>query len=329
MSKPFFPVSYSTLACDALASRILPHFEIAEIANCKLWHRGLSDVYLVETSTTMYVLRISHTHWRTKSEIDFELELLVFLQQRGIPVARPLRTQDGQLSIEINAPEGKRYAALFDFAPGQIPLGDLNQTQGQKLGETIGRLHQVATDFHSRAYRQPLTLDYLLDDSLDAIAPFLHHRPQDHEYLIEAITEIKQKLQGMPKNPPFWSVCWGDPHSGNVHFTEDNQVTLFDFDQCGHGWRAFELAKFLHVSARTGMEKTVRRAFLDGYQTIQAVTPQEEDSIQPFSQAAHIWQWSIGLKSAKIHDNCRLDNSYFSHRLQQLKMLSSPEWELF
>lgn len=255
MTTPFFPVTYSTLACDALVSRILPHFEIDDIANCKLWHRGLSDVYLVETTTKMYVLRVSHAHWRTKPEIDFELELLVFLQQRQIPVARPLRTIDSQLSIEIVAPEGKRYAALFDFAPGQVPLGDLSQNQGQTLGETIGRLHQVATDFHSRAYRQPLTLDYLLDDSLEAIAPFLQHRPQDHEYLVEVISEVKKKLQGLPKDPPFWSVCWGDPHSGNVHFTDDNHVTLFDFDQCGYGWRAFELAKFLHVSARTGMQK--------------------------------------------------------------------------
>ena len=329
MNQTFFPVTYSTLACDALVSRVLPHFQITDISNCQLWHRGLSDVYLVETSSTMYVLRVSHAHWRTKTEIDFELELLVFLQQRDIPVARPLHTKAEQLSIEILAPEGKRYASLFDFAPGQVPLGDLNPTQGQKLGETVSRLHQVATDFHSRAYRQPLTLDYLLDDSLEAIAPFLQHRQQDHDYLVEIISEVKQKLQGIPKKPPFWSICWGDPHSGNAHFTDDNQVTLFDFDQCGYGWRAFELAKFLHVSARTGLEKTVRNAFLDGYQSIQSVTSQEEDSIQPFSQAAHLWQWSISLKSAKVHDNCRLTDSYFSHRLRQLKMLSSPEWELF
>ncbi len=329
MPQPFFPVTYSTLACDALISRVLPHFQITGIRNCQLWHRGLSDVYLVETSSTTYVLRVSHAHWRTKTEIDFELELLVFLQQRDIPVARPLYTKDGQLSIEIVAPEGQRYAALFDFAPGQVPLGDLNPAQGQKLGETVGRLHQVAIDFHSCAYRQPLTLDYLLDDSLEAIAPFLQHRQQDHDYLVDSIAEIKQKLQGMPKNPPFWSICWGDPHSGNAHFTDDNQVTLFDFDQCGYGWRAFELAKFLHVSARTGMEKTVRNAFLEGYQSIQSVTSQEEDSIQPFAQAAHIWQWSISLKSAKVHDNCRLNDGYFSHRIRQLRMLASPEWELF
>jgi len=329
MTTSFFPVTYSTLACDALVTRVLPSFEVTSPTSCKLWHRGLSDVYLVETSEKNYVLRVSHAHWRTKSEIDFELELLVFLQQRQIPVARPLRTIDEQLSIEIEAPEGKRYAALFDFAPGQVPLGDLSKDQGQKLGETIGRLHEVATDFHSLANRQPLTLDYLLDDSLEAIAPFLQHRPQDHDYLVETISEVKQKLQGMPKDPPFWSVCWGDPHSGNVHFTDDNHVTLFDFDQCGYGWRAFEIAKFLHVSARTGMQKTVRDSFLEGYQTVQPVTPEEEDSMQPFSQAAHIWQWSIGLKSAKVHDNCRLDDSYFSHRLRQLKMLSSPAWELF
>ena len=37
-------------------------------------------------------------------------------------------------STEIKAPEGKRYGALFSYAPGQVALGDLNSTQSRKLG---------------------------------------------------------------------------------------------------------------------------------------------------------------------------------------------------
>ena len=194
---------------------------------------------MVNTPTTPYVLRVSHAHWRTKSEIDFELELLVFLRQRHIPVACPIPTHSGDLSIEINAPEGKRYATLFTYAPGQVALGDLNLAQGHKLGETVAQLHQVAVDFHSQAYRHPLTLDYLLDDSLEAIAPFLQHRSQDLAYLVRVIDQIKTQLQDFPQDPPFWGICWGDPHSGNAHFTDDNHVTLFDFDQCGYGCAGF------------------------------------------------------------------------------------------
>lgn len=329
MTSNVFPVNYSTLAPGAIVSRMLPQYEIGEATSCQFWNRGLSDVYLVETQTNKYILRVSHHHWRSKSDIDFELELLDFLQQRQLPVAYPIRTTDGRLSIEINAPEGKRYVTVFTYAPGQVALGDLNPTQSLKLGETVARLHQASGDFCSNSHRQPLTLEYLLDDSLEAIAPFLQHRTQDLRELIDAIAQIKYQLQDFPKEPPFWGICWGDPHSGNAHFTPADEVTLFDFDQCGYGWRAFDIAKFLQVSLSAGISKKVREAFLAGYQAVQEVTDNELTSLQAFTQAAHIWVWAISLKASSLHNYSRLDEIYFSGRLEQLKRLRSRDWQLF
>jgi Ser/Thr protein kinase RdoA (MazF antagonist) len=329
MADQTFPVTYSTLACDAIAHRVLTMYPLDAATSCQLWHRGLSDVYLIELPDTQYVLRVSHAHWRSKPEIDFELELLVFLETHHIPVASPLKTKTGELCVEIQAPEGKRYAALFRYAPGQIAQGDLDQHQGYMLGETVAKIHHVTTDFQSDAQRQPLTLDYLLDDSLAVIAPFLRDRATDLTYLIDLTDQIKSKLQTLPQEKPYWSICWGDPHSGNAHFTEDNQITLFDFDQCGYGWRAFEVAKFLQTALRAGMRKQTRDSFLEGYQTVQKLTPEEFSGLQSFTQTAHIWMWAISLTHAKIHNFSQLDPSYFSHRLAQLKLLNSPEWQLF
>lgn len=329
MTNEVFPVIYSTLMSEALVSKVLPCYELDPVTGCQFWNRGLSDVYLVDTQTHPYVLRVSHTHWRSKSDIDFELELLEFLRLRHIPVAYPLRTQDNQLSVEINAPEGKRYAALFTYAPGRVALGDLAPTQGKILGETVAKLHLAAADFRTQAKRQPLTLEYLLDNSLQIIAPCLQHKPQDLAYLVEAIAQIKNQLQDFSTEPPFWGICWGDPHSGNAHFTLDNRVTLFDFDQCGYGWRIFEIAKFFQVALCTGVGRTIREAFLTGYQSVQEIADYEMESLQAFTQTAYIWVWAISLNYALMHHYSRLDDHYFNHRLGQLKRLKSPEWQLF
>lgn len=324
-----FPVVYSTLSCEALTTRILPLYGIGEVTHCQFWNRGLSDIYLVETARSHYVLRISHAHWRTKSDIDFELELLDYWHQQRLPVAYPLWTRDGYLSIEIDAPEGKRYAALFSYAPGSIALGDLNVAQSQVLGQTVAELHLTSSGFRTRAYRQPLTLEHLLDQSLSGIVPFLKHRPSDLAYIEKTIEAIKTQLQHLPQKAPYWVVCWGDPHSGNAHFTSDNQVTLFDFDQCGYGWRAFELGKYLQVSLSAGVGRQVRDAFISGYQSVQPLTEYERNSLQYLTQAAHIWAWWISLSHERLHNFSRLDDNYFSHRLEHLKMLRSPEWQLF
>lgn len=324
-----FPAIYSQLAPEMLVERVFPQYALEPVMACRFWHRGLSDVYLVETIATQYILRISHAQWRSKAEVDFELELLDFLKQRSLPVAFPLRTSGGQLSIELEALEGKRYAALFVYAPGTVALGDLNQTQSFLLGQTVAKLHQTALAFRSCADRPPLTLEYLLDQPLAAIAPFLRHKPAELAYLTQAIAAIKTQLQHFTPEPPLWSVCWGDPHSGNVHFTPDNQLTLFDFDQCGYGWRIFEIAKFLQVSMQSGLCAKVRQSFIDGYQTVEPLWECEQAALQAFIQVAHIWSWSICLNHAMRHNYSRLDDSYFQQRLEYLKRLRSPEWQLF
>ncbi len=324
-----FPVIYSTLSPDALVALLLPHYEIGAVKNCQFWHWGLSDVYLVETEATPYILRVSHHHWRSSEEIDFELELLDFWRQRQLPVAYPLRTKEGKLSVEINAPEGTRYGVLFSYALGRVPLGDFNSTQSHQLGQTVAQLHRAAEDFRPRTYRQPLTLEYLLEDSVKALTPFLKHRSADLSYLLEVSRQSECQLRDLPQKPPFWSVCWGDPHSGNAHFTADNQLTLFDFDQCGYGWRAFDIAKFLQVSLGTGLSKQVREAFLVGYQAVCDITAMELASLQALTQTAHIWMWAISLNAAKRFNWSCLDERYFTHRLEQLKRLTSSQWQLF
>jgi len=329
MTSEVFPTLYSTLVSEALVDRVLTRYPLDTPLRCHFWHRGLSDVYLVNADAEVYVLRVSHRHWRSVEEVHFELELLEFLHDRGLPVAYPLRTLDGDLAITINAPEGERAAALFTYAPGEIPLGDLSTAQSWRLGNTLAEAHKVAHEFQSHAKRPDLDLAYLLDRSLEIITPFMGDRHHDLQYLHQVKTELQDNLRGLPTQPPYWTICWGDPHSGNAHFLPDGQLTLFDFDQCGYGWRAFDLAKFLHVSLRTGISLKVREAFLAGYQTNEPVEKFELDALQALTQTAHFWSWAIAVNAARIHNYSRLDESYFSRRLEQLKRLRSKDWQLF
>lgn len=324
-----FPVVYSALSCEALAARVLTRYGLGRITRCQPWNRGLSDIFLVETLGDRYIFRVSHAHWRSQDDIAFELELLDFLYRQGVPVAQPLPTRSGELWLEIPAPEGMRYGSLFAYAPGEVPLGDLDLTQGQIFGETVAQIHEVSQRFQSSRARAPLGLDQLLDSSLRSILPFFGQRPKEMEYLSDLAQEIRSQLHYLPHTAPHWTVCWGDPHSGNAHFTHSNAITLFDFDQCGYGWRVFDLAKFLQVSLRTGLSRVVREAFMRSYQSVQPLEPWELEAIRPLTQVAHLWNWSISLKTMQMHSYSRLDASFFAQRLEQLKRSRSQDWKLF
>lgn len=324
-----FPVIYSTLSIPALMENVLCYYPLEHITNCQLWHRGLSDIYLIETLEKPYILRVSHHHWRTQTDIDFELQFLNFLKSKNIPVSAPIPTLSQQVFIPISAPEGTRYASLFDYAQGSIPLGDFTINQAYQLGKTLAFIHQSGLEFQSYSPRQPLTFNYLIENSLQEIIPFLKNCPQSIQYLEETCHQIEQKLENLPKIAPFWTVCWGDPHSGNVHFTPEGKLTLFDFDQCGYGWRAFDIAKFLQISIRTGIAKKVRESFLSGYQNINPLTEIEINSLQILTQTAHIWAWAISVNSTKLYDYSRLNLRFFQDRLEQLKRFRSKDWQLF
>ena len=324
-----FPAIYSTLSPQALIEGVLSEYELGSIDRCLFWNRGLSDIYLIETSAETYILKISHHHWRSQTDIQFELEFLDFLARQNVPAANPLKTKTGELFVTVHAVEGDRYAALFNYAPGEVPQGDLSLEQSRIMGRSLSEIHASSLEFNSEITRQPLDTEHLLDDSFEIISPYLRRQSQNIADLERAISRIKQQLTCLEQTSPLWSVCWGDPHSGNVHFTEDNQITMFDFDQCGYGWRVFDIAKFLQVSLNAGIKRAIRDSFLDGYQEIQKLTDAELSSLQALTQMAHIWAWAISINATAIHNWSRLDDFYTRKHLHQLKRLSSKDWQLF
>ena len=93
-------------------------------------------------------------------------------------------------------------------------------------------------------------------------------------YLEQEIEKIRQQLEKLklPLSVPEYGICVGDIHPGNAHFTAENQPTLFDFDQCGYGWRAFDIAKFFHTAIRQNIDKEAIVKFVEGYEAIRKLS---------------------------------------------------------
>ena len=104
MWQAFIPVIHSIPSGEALIATVLPNYPIGKPHSCKLLKRGLNDTYLVETEQKRYILRVYRRGWRTKQEIDFELELLAFLHNKNQPVAYPIEQENSSFTTEVTAP---------------------------------------------------------------------------------------------------------------------------------------------------------------------------------------------------------------------------------
>lgn len=324
MTQAFIPVIHSIPSGEALIATLLPSYPITKPRSCHLYKRGLNDTYLVETEQERYILRVYRRKWKTKEEIDFELEVLTFLHSQNQPVAYPIEREDGNFTTEIAAPEGKRYAALFSYAPGRAVNEKLDSKQSQRLGEVLAIIHQTLDNFNSSFSRPHLNNEYLLDWAMVKIAPLYQHRKSDIEYLHTQIEQVKTQLEALKlsNSRREYGICVGDVHSGNAHFNKENQPTLFDFDQCGYGWRAFDIAKFMHIAITWKIDVKVRNLFLEGYQRIRQLDTVQLASIPIFIKAAHIWVMGIGTGAVGdvIPYGCFTDD-WLDQRLATLKSL--------
>jgi Ser/Thr protein kinase RdoA (MazF antagonist) len=314
------PVTYSLPSAKALLAEIARAYPIGVPMTCQLLQAGLNDTYLVTSRKDCYIARVYHARWRTPSEIAYELELLVHLAAKAVSVALPIADKDGTFSRLLTAPEGPRHLVLFDCARGE-PLFWEQEEHSYRAGQLLATIHTASDDFVSRHVRFRCDLDYLIDTPLAAIRPFLTHRPTDWISLEGLAARLRERLAQAADTGLDWGVCHGDLNSGNIHLAEDGTLTVFDFDFCGPGWRAYDIAAAQWVAM--GHNKSgIRDAFLKGYTERRRLVAANLAAFPLFHAIRHLWV--LGLRAAKATDMGTLSVSgwYLDFELTYLR-----EWE--
>jgi Ser/Thr protein kinase RdoA (MazF antagonist) len=179
----------------------------------------------------------------------------------------------------------------------------------------VAETHALAAGFAATCHRPALDLPLLLDESLAVIAPFLNHA--GHACLNAVRDRIYQALPAIPRNTDTYGICTGDVNLTNCHVDGKGQLTLFDFDQCGYGYRAFEIGKFFSSVHRHGQD--LETAFLAGYQQVRPLSRVEHEAIPYFAIAALIWVMAIHAGNADLIGYKRLEPPFWERRLAVLK----------
>src|SRR5688500_499926 len=92
--------------------------------------------------------------------------------------------------------------------------------------------------------------------------------------------------------------CHGDLHGGNACET-GGAFTFYDFDCCGWGYRAYDLAVFpwaFAVRRETAERvKAMGRAFLKGYARRRTLGPADVEAIAAFVAIRQIWLMGLHI----------------------------------
>lgn len=320
-----FPVTYSTLSTEALVADVLTDYGLGAIEDCRLYFVGINDTYQVRTQKgKTYYLRVYRSRWRSLSDVEYELDALVHLHERGVAVARPLPCQHGQYVRKLLAPEGWRCAVLFTEAPGVEPSYDEDpERKAHAYGQAVARLHGALQDFASPHARFHVDVDHLIDAPLRHIGPVLSQRARDWTYLQQFAWTVRQQILDLPADQLERGFCHGDLQGFHHRIAKDGTMTFIDFDCCGFGYRAYDLAVFRWSSRLDDKEHVWWGPYLEGYREVRPLNDLDLKAIPLFVCARYIWH--MGLHTENAHDwgYGGLGDAYFDKRLQYLRALEA------
>jgi Ser/Thr protein kinase RdoA (MazF antagonist) len=320
----------SILVPEDVADLVAREYDRAPHTTCRLLCVNDNDHYIVKIDDAKYLLRVYRNGkpWLAEeTAYRFELDWLSFLHARQMPVSYPIARSNGDTLGLVHAPEGDRRFALFSFAPGRM-VYPMDALQSRRFGEEMARIHLASDHFQTAHTRRHLNAEWLLDRPLALIRSFLDGRRAADMSLLDAIApSLHEALLALPTSTPVYGVIGGDFHGTNNFFTDDNQLTFFDFDLCGYGWRAYDLATFWWAT-KLIKDTVMWEAALAGYESVRPLALEERAALPALVKIRHLWLMGSHVLCTNHLGDAWLNDMYWERHLELLKSFDEEATEL-
>jgi Ser/Thr protein kinase RdoA (MazF antagonist) len=288
-----FPVIASTISAKALGEFAKEKYGLHKNFDCKLFRTGMNHTYFLSDNETKYALRVYSYNWRSKSEINEEIELLNLLSENDLGVSFPIKDINGEFIQEIKAPEGIRYVVLFSFAKGN-KIRFLDTETCSLIGELMAKIHNLTAnkiiDRISYDKKSLLELPYTY------LTQFFPEKLPEMEFIkgIDAFFD-KTDFENCQKGIVHLDI-WYD----NMAVTGDREITMYDFDFCGNGEPVLDVGYFckqlFHIETDKKEYEIKKKYFLDGYQSMRQLSEKELKMIPKAGLAVFVFYLGVQAK---------------------------------
>lgn len=276
MGTSFFelPSEDQQRSLTAFASDLLKNYGIHD-AKISCINFEFNATFSVETdSGTKYALRININSTRTVENMKGEIEWVRHLNRTsGIHTPTPIATlNDNYIISEFHKDsEQTLHAVMYSWLEGEELGDEPTLEQLHEVGRAIAILHQESHDFSLTSESSLPTFndffwgteDYLFSNKSKL-------SDTDRALIKEAHDHIMKFTNELYANSPV-HIIHADFHGWNLMWNH-NRLSIFDFDDCGFGVEAQDLAVVLYYLDTP--EQDV--AILNGYRSVKPL-PQYSD----------------------------------------------------
>ena len=315
-----FKVLSSILEPQQLNRFLQTKYNLSTNATCSILKTGINHTYLVKDDTKKYVFRIYSYNWRTKEEIQEELNFITLLKKNNIAVSYPILDNSNKYIQEVNAPEGLRYGVLSSYAEGD-KVRMLTEQDCYQMGLLLAQCHKASQN--KTLNRVDYNIKTLTKQPYQYALKYYEPSLDEMQFVNNAITYLETKFSTEQTNKLQHGIIHLDFWYDNMNITKDSKITVFDFDFCGNGWLILDVAYctmqlFNTEPDKKAYEKKVNSLY-QGYESILPLSKEEKELIPAAALAT--WIFYLGVQSQRFNDwsNLFLTKNYLTHYISLVK----------
>jgi len=268
MGSEFFdlPAEDQQNSLTAFATELLKDYGIHG-AKVSCINFEFNATFAVESeSGAKYALRININSTRTVENMKGEIEWVRHLNRTsGIHTPTPIATvKDDYIVSALHADSGQTlYGVMYSWLEGEELGDEPTMEQLHEVGRAIATLHQESTDFALSADAAlPAfndffwgTEDFLFSDKSVLSDTDRALIQEAHDLIMQFTSDLYEnsKVHIIHADMHGWNLMWGD-----------GKLSVFDFDDCGYGFEAQDLAVTLYYLDTPEQDE----ALLNGYKSV-------------------------------------------------------------
>jgi Ser/Thr protein kinase RdoA (MazF antagonist) len=273
-------MSFTETALLAIANQALESYPL-HIKELALINNEYNATFKVTTKDgTHYALRVNVNSPRSIENLKAEIAWVNFLRHDArVKVPHPISTTEDRYFVTVDNAlgNGEFKCVLYSWLKGEELGDDPTPDQIWSLGAAMATLHLSSKDFKLPAgaglpfFKDPMweTEDFLLSERsvLDREAKAL---------IAQAFEVIKSEINVLYRqNTP--QIIHADLHGWNVMW-DDNQISVFDFDDCGIGLPIQDLATAIYYLDTPEQDAALK----EGYSSVAPLPVYSESQMQMF-----------------------------------------------
>ncbi|HET6559882.1 MAG TPA: phosphotransferase [Prolixibacteraceae bacterium] len=315
-----FPVTNSNLSAQHLGQFLQERYSLSKASTCRIIRAGINDTYLITDGSDKYVFRVYSLNWRTLLDINEEIRLLNQLKENNISVSVPILDMENNYVQTINAPEGERFAVMFTYANGE-KLHSYSLETHYQIGELMARMHKVTVN--QQLDRVNYTPKILLQDSFKQLSEFLPGDKEEMNFMLSAQKYLLLEFQKADQSEIRNGIVHLDIWFENLNVTDDNRLTIFDFDFCGNGWLCLDIAFYIMQVHNTERyeEKDYQPkvdSFLKGYESIIPISEEEKRLLPMLGVCLYFFYLGVQCQRYDNYSNLFLSGNYLKRYINGL-----------